>query len=65
MRIVKQNSKVLILLIALVFILSGCDSNNNTMKKNDVTYDTEGLNHITCTRDAYTDDSSTDVEIDK
>ena len=54
----KKTSKLLI--VFLCIFLTGCtdnEENNRTM------YSTEGLNHTECTRAAYIDDDSTDVNI--
>ena len=54
-----KRSSFIILLFAILFVLTGCDSTTNLDDK----YSTDGLNHISCSRDAEATDEDTDVEI--
>ncbi len=56
----KKKSSLIILGISLLFIITGCDSSKDNSS---VKYSTVGLNHVECTRDAYVDDDTTDVDI--
>lgn len=60
MRKVKKTKFILIIICLL--LLTGCNSKKEQIDS-DNKYDTTGLNHSTCTRDATTDDSDTTVEI--
>ncbi len=57
----KRKISFIVLVISLLFIVTGCDdeNENNTIKN----YSTDGLNHTSCVRDAYTTDDNTDVDI--
>lgn len=52
--------KTIFVFIGCILILSGCSDTKSTKK---ISYDTSGLNHTTCTRDAYTTDDNTNVDI--
>ena len=56
----KKNS-IAVLVFTLILFLTGCDSSNDTNLG--TKYSTDGLNHITCSRDAEASDENTDVEI--
>ena len=57
----KKRSKLLFIIISLLLVTGcGTDADKNSVQDK---YDVSSLNHSTCTRDAYTDDSNTTVEI--
>ena len=60
MKKVKKISKFVLLSLCLMFIITGCDNNDDIEVKS---YDTAGLNHTTCIRDAYAEDDDTDISI--
>lgn len=56
-----KKNRIIIIFICIL-LLTGCSSSKET---NDIDkkYDVTGLNHSTCTREAYTEDSETTVDI--